>query len=133
MSDTNDDLLDINLDDVETIREHADGKYAGNIMGYTAGKNKNGTPYVDLEFQLDTPLEDQDMTGVSVAKRLRMRLWISEKAFKRSKKSLADAGVNVEGRKLREVLDELEGAAVEAVVETSDTDWKEVTRFKLAA
>jgi len=83
-------ILDLNVDTVDDIKDHPPGKYKGVVTGYKVDKNTNDKQFIVVEFKAQEALEDQDLTGVEMNRTLRgERLFLTDSAVKYTKSALA--------------------------------------------
>lgn len=105
-------ILDKNIDDVVEPRRAPDGEYLAIVAGVKFDKipNEKETPYADLEFRLQSPMDNQDLTGVNLSRSVYGRVWLSDNAIGGAKRDLKKFGVDVAGLKLRDAFEKIIGA-----------------------
>jgi hypothetical protein len=132
-----DDILDMNPNQVESIRNIPDGRYLGVIASYDIDKNANGNQFVQFAFRAVEPLEDQDMTGVELNRKIYSeRQFLTKDAAKYTKQKIANTGVP-EGATMRDWIEACVGAEVEFTVTTktneeSGKEYRNVTNWRPA-
>lgn len=133
-------LFDTNLDDVKEIREAPPGKYVGTIS-YTRREPKDdGKEKISIGFKIKAAVDDLDLDGVNLNRYVYKTIILSEASFPYVKKELKEAGLDLSGTTLKDVISSLEGQDVEFTVGEDDYQKKQgreyratVLRFKLAA
>jgi hypothetical protein len=92
--------LNIDLDNVEDIKDIPTGWYSGVIADATVGKSKSEEPkpFAKFRFRAQEALENQDLTGVELNRMIDSTdQWLSPKALPIFKKRMADAGFTPSG------------------------------------
>ena len=132
-------LFEKNLDDVTEIREAPAGKYVGTIASTRRTTKDNGSELISLGFKIKEPVDEVDLTGVNLNRYVYKTLVVTEASFPYVKKELKEAGLDLSGSSLKEVLSNLEGADTEFTVAADEYAKKigngyraAVTRFKVA-
>ena len=83
------DILDLNVDSIDDIKDHPPGRYKGVVTGFKVDKNANDKQFVFLDFKAQEALEGQDLSGVELNRTLRgERLFLTESAIKYTKNAL---------------------------------------------
>jgi hypothetical protein len=132
-----DDILDLNPADVETIRNHPDGKYKGVVVDYVIEKNANGKQFVKFSFKAEEAAEGQDLTGVELNRRLYSeQLYLTKDAAKYTKQRIANFNVP-EASTMREWIESVVGTTVVFNLETktnekSGKEYRTVTNWRAA-
>lgn len=123
-------VLDSNIDDIVEPRRAPDGEYVAIVVGVKFDKfpPPKETPYADIEFRLQSPLDGQDMTGVNLSKSVYGRSWLTDNAIGGTKRDLKKFGVDVAGVKLRDAFERVVGATCVVKVEQDEYQYKKKGR-----
>jgi len=114
-------LLNVNVDEIKPPAALPAGTYYGSIKEHKFGESKNNkTPFVSITVKFESPGPDistDDLDGVDVAaKQLRKDYWLTPDALYRlkdmAKSVLEPTGIQVDGRKLDEIIPELNNMPV---------------------
>jgi len=112
-------ILDKNMDEIVEPRRVPDGEYVALVTGVKFDKfpPPKETPYADIEFKVQSAMDNQDLTGVNLNKSVYGRSWLSENALGGTKRDLKKFGVEIEGLKLRDAFDRIIGSTVVVRIE----------------
>lgn len=115
-------ILDKNIDEIQEPRRAPDDDYVAIVVGVKFDKfpPPKETPYADIEFKLQTPMGNQDMTGVNLGKSVYGRSWLTDAAIGGTKRDLKKFGVDVSGVKLRDAFDRIIGATCVVTVRQNE-------------
>ena len=123
-----------------TLRSTPAGRYAGRLISAKFKQKEEDKYNVSLQFRADEALDDVDLDGVQMNQYLYMFQVVTEKSLPIFKKTLKEAGVEVDGKSLKAALAEIEGSDVTFTVGVSKFDQERgkddnvtVLSFKLAA
>lgn len=72
------DILDEDASSVVEPRNAPEGRYLATYVNYERSKNSKGNTIVEMNWRLDSPLENQDMTGVNLGRLLPQNIVVTE-------------------------------------------------------
>jgi len=136
-------LLDKSADDIERPATLPQGSYLCTITSYKGVESGNKhTPGVEIEMQIVAPGEDVNAEDVAQVKNLQERklktqFWLTEDSMFRLKDFLEKAGFETAGRTFSEMLAEIAGHNVIAIVthrmgQDGETVFPEARKFMKA-
>lgn len=135
-----DSMLNVDLDSVQRPKPLPQGNFKWKVLDYDFGESSNkGTPYVRYDLQFAEAGEDVDEDLLEEVPNYQQKtmseyFYLSETTMWRLKDFLQAAGVETQGRTIKEALDDAIGAEVWAFIrvrsaQNSDAQFNEISNF----